>query len=214
MKLIANFMKILLLCSLGGQSALASFTPSAAIAQTTKAKFVQSIIEKFQPQIISRVGQPLRAEFYAEPFFTLGASCGGAKSYPHMSIYSKILELPDLSLAAAVCHELGHILGDVSPNTIHKKSQYDPRDSYEGEADYFAGKCMHTLYQKTDRSILIAAFAYPVGMVTASKTGSGDIKFNGINEGDNFLECRVLSYENGLDLKPRPKCWYNPKVEK
>jgi hypothetical protein len=189
--------------------------PSTAAAQTPNAVFIQEIVARFQPVIVARHGRPLTLFFYKEDWFQAATGWNKKENSLKMSIYGGVLNLPELERAAVTCHELGHILGDVPLSAIpnYEETKFDPRDSVEGEADYFAGRCMLVLYPKTEHTELINSFVNIVEKASGEKLGHFEqlFDFKGINENYPTPVCRVHSFESGLKLRERPTCWYNPK---
>ncbi len=216
MILMAKFVKFVLICSLFGQAALADIpVPSATLAKTPQSLFVQNIVDRFQPVILARHKQTLKISFYETGWFQASTGWNKKENQLVMRVHSGIFELPQLGIAAVTCHELGHILGDVPLSAIpnHRKTTFDPQDSVEGEADYFAGRCMRMLYKNIDEEEIIQAFAKVIEKLKGTKIDRSERlpDFNGIDQEYPSPACRVLSFENGLKLLQRPRCWYNPK---
>jgi hypothetical protein len=206
-----NLVIALLLFTLSSQNA---FAENSEI--TAKKELVQSIVGKFQTRVVQKWGQPIKLKFVTDN--VLQATSGFVKkNKPEIEIYDGALALPEFPLATIVCHELGHILGDVPHSLIEKVAgpDSDLRVSVEGEADYFSGKCMRELYSTTTTlEYLTDSFAYVLSEIDGHNVKPGENflrDFNGINNDYPEPACRLVSFEKGLNLEPRPKCWFNPQ---
>jgi hypothetical protein len=126
-----------------------------------------------------------------------------------------INKFTELSIAVVACHEIGHILGEVtyvSAGALERDSSFI---GVEGEADYFAGICSNRYFRNeelTQRAIRETfSILYNDDTLDENMAKIPSNYFNkGINTFYPFAECRLLSALNGASNLPRPKCWYNP----
>ena len=140
-----------------------------------------------------------------------------------VTVYGGVLkQLNDSEIIFVLCHEMGHIFGEVTfkdipnnNNTVHLEI-----NAVEGEADYFAGSCVLESLSKLKHisNSELEAKAYESILGTMSKIYNAPIDFKlaenqvftGINAAYPEKECRVLSALRGLHNESRPRCWYNP----
>lgn len=135
-----------------------------------------------------------------------------------VNFFNKLLQSFTMDeVQLVVCHELGHLLGNLSHREIGSKSS--PL-SVEGEADYFAGKCLVYTFMELEgfdrngaqeKAFLAALGAYSKLYETDAHARHAEgMRYDGINPSYPEPACRTLTVWNGAEDLPRPKCWYNP----
>ena len=156
---------------------------------------------------------------------TMGTSVTGTVYYSAKAVEQ--FEL--LHLLHYTCHEIGHHLGETTGDLTPRFGL-----AFEGEADYFSGKCLGEFLKKHRRDFVSdlktttrSSFCSEnlqcdefVSLITASimalTDGPVDAQaavegiFPGINQQYPEKNCRALSAISGFLSLPRPKCWYNP----
>jgi hypothetical protein len=138
------------------------------------------------------------------------------RSVPRITVTRSLLrELDGDEVLRSVCHEIGHFLGDTS------FGGYSDGIAYEGEADYFGGKCMVRYYQeirglsaRAAESAAIETLSNQIPKrarcrVSADTARESSFKA-GINDQYPDWDCRMLTTTNGALGLPRPECWFNP----
>lgn len=130
--------------------------------------------------------------------------------------------LTEDEVVIVVCHELGHLNGDLTLSAIGFTPASGLKNplSVEGEADYFAGKCAVSYYMDIEglpfegaqeKTFFAAINAFSkLYSYSAKGQNASSRKFRGINDDYPEPDCRVLSVWNGAEGLARPKCWYNP----
>jgi len=176
---------------------------------------IQQLVESYQTAVKKKSGTPIQLSFRdAQIMQELGGF--DAEGELVMIIYHGILTAPTGTALTTTCHELGHILGSVPLSTaIIGRTRTDPRDSVEGEADYFAGGCVRRYHQQLGLSESVSQQAartcfQNIYGYTPDETLAAEQVYPGINGKYPSPECRLLSTLAGIKGSPRPKCWYNP----
>lgn len=226
MHLLAKALKLVLLCSfishfsMAGESAPRTMDTyreaTTELLQHPKGQLVATILKRFEPAIVARHGETMRLRLYKTGFVQASGGFHATTKKLEMKVHSGVFDLSELHVATAICHELGHALGDLPYSAIPNAGEttFDVRDSVEGEADYFGGKCMRILYGLNAEKEIAITKAYTDVMAKISNRSIGSSEnlpnFTGINPDYPAPECRVLSFKQGLTLGERPKCWYNP----
>lgn len=135
-----------------------------------------------------------------------------------------LLTLPIEAVVFVICHEIGHLMGDVPFSTTAQTNQiHHPKLAVEGEADYFGGACARKAMCPESKEFCEKAvdgarlnfeemfgkgkFDAEIAEYTEYKKG------NGINHTYPDPNCRMLSALNGVLGLERPKCWYNPTAD-
>jgi hypothetical protein len=140
-----------------------------------------------------------------------------------VNFFKKLLEdFSDDEVVIVVCHELGHLLGNLTSTEIARYPLDRSRDplSVEGEADYFAGQCAVHYFMEIEgfdsNGAAEKTFSAAVGAfsklyeVDAAGQNAQRAQFPGVNTDYPDPSCRTLSVWHGAEEKQRPKCWYNP----
>lgn len=174
---------------------------------------VESLIQYYRPEILARYGQDVQVTFHRQE--VLQALGGWRDDNIVIDIYQKILRMERYLLVAALCHELGHILGHVNFSSI-PSAKSSRLDNVEGEADYFGGKCLADWFQRegkgsesqtlaflANKSCLETIYGETIDIEKAKATKSNETEL-----GYPLSECRLLSAYNGIFNLPRPECWY------
>ena len=187
-----------------------------AFAEEGQKDFIESLVEGHQDEVRSRFDQSITLTFFdADILQALG---GRRKGKLVIDVFKGIWNLPDeVVVSVFICHELGHILGNVSIGEALEgtggSTHFDPLDNVEGEADYFSGKCIRNTWDALGPIDLLAVARNALELIYKEEIDEGRAhqrEFKGINPGYPDKDCRLLSVKAGLMGWPRPKCWYNP----
>lgn len=193
----------------------------------SKIQAAKDLVARYQPQIQARFGEK------AELVFEKTNDCKWIQAYASreegkmfIRIYPGLINALDHdALTFAVCHELGHYLGSVTPIETKVETKFDHRDSIEGEADYFGGACARSVLCAPEDKLCERAVDAGRAALQAFQ-GSKTIidpdlaqhkkykKYHGINPEYPDVHCRMLSIIYGVIGEERPSCWYNPKTNK
>ena len=199
-----------------------------------KKRIITQIYDKYRDQIISRYGKDVELIFH--PADVLQMTGGHNRDGElEITVYAGVLKkLDELAIVQAMCHEVGHILGEVTMRDAGSAGPYNPLDSVEGEADYFSGSCSRQYFDNNPisnnilqssycsinhnacneavmaaRSVLLALYGKEVDEELAYDSVYSENL--GINPSYPNASCRLLSVIAGIQETARPKCWYNPK---
>lgn len=145
----------------------------------------------------------------------MNASASARIFGPSLTITTEALrQMVDDEALATMCHEMGHLFGERFFTTVSGLA-------VEGEADYFAGKCLMKYLTEvrgmSSRRATAAAEEIAKGEAVAFAQGRltwerGYLTFyEGINRSYPPDECRLLTVLHGVWGWKRPACWYNPK---
>lgn len=188
-------------------------TSDLAVAQ----RLIQNLVANHQPEIVRRFGEAVQLKFLNGD---VQQANGGHDSSGHLVIlvYGGISKLPPPMVSYIICHELGHILGEVPLAKIpadQRKSAFDLRDSVEGEADYFAGRCLKKFFSNGQNPTLTALATAKLALEKIMSAHlpwplPAQAPYPGINPSYPEPACRLLSVVAGTTGAPRPACWYNP----
>jgi len=171
-------------------------------------------VERYQQKVVVR--------FFEEPHhcdvIQMTAALDRRNGQPRMEVYHGILEAMETdAIIAATCHELGHFFGDVSLEEAgQQESDVNLALSVEGEADYFAGKCVTQFlpgrHAATEAGRNLFATLHGDRAIDHHQAMSEVYSLQrGIDASYPTPQCRMLSYLAGVLDEPRPKCWYNPQ---
>lgn len=185
----------------------------------SREKFIQALIAPYQAEAVRRLGQPIALKMHWDS--NIQQALGGHDSSGHLviEVYAGIAQLPLPMMSYVLCHELGHILGEVPMAAIppNQRLHVDLRDSVEGEADYFSGRCLRQLAPPNQAPELTVLQTAKVGLETINHESlpwplPSLPPYPGINPSYPKPECRLLSVLAGAKGNPRPLCWYNPQL--
>lgn len=199
-----------------------------------KKRIITQLYDKYRDQIISRYARDVELIFH--PADVLQMTGGHNRDGEiEITVYAGVFKKFDkLAIVQATCHEIGHILGEVTLRDAGSTGPYNPLNSVEGEADYFSGKCSKQYFENNPISNNITQSSYCLfshnacnEAVTAARSVTtalykeevdeklaSDSKYTknlGIDPSYPSTSCRLLSMIAGIQGNERPKCWYNPK---
>jgi hypothetical protein len=180
----------------------------------SKEEELRSLLEWYQPEILAHTGQSARFEIIQSPAVQLTG--GHARGEVLFQVWTGALEAFDLpALLLAGCHELGHILGEITPKMAGEPGREIENDGVEGEADYFAGRCFREAVDSDEASFFYALDSLWRGLYgTPPNPRKAEreryTRGRGINPTYPDADCRALSMLSGFREEPRPACWYNP----
>lgn len=181
---------------------------------------IDSLVTLYQEKAIKQTGQFIKVEHIDSDIFQMTGGHDQGKLV--LRVYKKIVtDLSDNGLIAAACHELGHIFGEIPLSAVSKGTRFDPLDSVEGEADYFAGKCTKYFFSslkiQNPTNLAIASEIEILSKVyrelNIHNLETPLPEYEGINSSYPSAECRFQSFKAGVFNHPRPKCWFNPSIE-
>lgn len=181
---------------------------------------VRLILDRYQPLALERLGTPVELRLSSTTDCRFIQAYGGhdTEGRPHVTFFPGLLrEFSSNAVLFTLCHELGHLFGQVTPQEAGVVTKYDMRDSLEGEADYFAGSCVlgalrdESLALEASREALQKFMGPTVDIDPARAMKKKYRKGKGIDPEYPNPDCRLLTIENGIRDLPRPACWYNPK---
>lgn len=179
----------------------------------SKKRFVHNFVERYQSAIEKRMGHRLWVNLIESDRFHASVETDAMDSF-YMEIHTRVLErMTERQLNFVLCHEIGHVLGEVTFADIPpEKNRYklDGRAGVEGESDYFAGRCLRETVEfeaavEAARDVFIMLKGGPIDPEKAVEQ-----KADGIDPEWPSSECRLLSVIRGYRGEPRPACWYNP----
>ena len=185
---------------------------------------IRAVVDGYAGESARRYGTPIQLVFDDADIAqaTGGIVRGGI---PEITIYAGLIKgMTAEEAVAAACHEIGHVLGRVAFESLPDQrpaSSDSNKDSVEGEADYFSGRCVYDHLRRAFDAPEAEAAALAADIVTRTlekiygtkidyRTAEGEI-FPGIDPSYPDKECRLLSAISGVGLRQRPKCWYNPR---
>jgi hypothetical protein len=186
-------------------------------AQANELEIIHDVIALHQKEARAKYGFEIAFKIEDSPDVNAYVTSTDDGSKPLIVFMSGFLKLVnDDEILLGVCHEVGHILGEMSFGT---RSQI----AFESEADYFAGKCAVRYYQSKGKSFsraqesavqmfrktfprLLKERLHPQRALSKYFEYEIDSEYA---EGD----CRLLSTIHGALERRRPSCWYNPKVK-
>lgn len=219
-------------------ASLLSFSIHATSFDETnfKKEIITEIVDSYRPQIIARYGYDVNLTFSEIEAFNMfgGHDRSGALV---IKVFKKALtNFSSLAIVSTTCHELGHILGEVTTERAGS-TQYNSLDSVEGEADYFSGSCARKYFDKniinpnyekspycssSDQGChqaihgsrdMFRAFTISYGFPEPNEADAAEKYYDdgyGINPSYPDPNCRILSMISGVLNHIRPSCWYNP----
>jgi len=204
--------------------AVLCFTPigsAKAADQSGIREVIRQLVALYQADGRLRYNETIDLGFIEEDIVNAAALWNPATGDIGLRFFRKLLaDFTPAEVTFVVCHELGHILGDVAHSSIPNRIKESPF-SIEGEADYFAGKCAVSYfyeiegldYDGAQEKTFFAAASAISKLYEVEALGQKAVhdRFDGINPTYPDPSCRVLSIWNGAEGKPRPKCWYNPR---
>lgn len=178
---------------------------------------IEEIVAKYDPYAYSKHQQSIQLKYHlnsCDTFQLLGGHNKEGKVV--LEVYSGALKnFDEKSIVTGICHEIGHILGEITLEDAGVSGRVISQDAVEGEADYFAGKCTFDFFKDMAKTKLAIRSTYETlyrkeideSLALTEKYTKG----NGIHPSYPSAECRLLSAFLGLENKLRPSCWYNPK---
>jgi hypothetical protein len=205
---------------LGLLMASIALSPQArAIDGPEMRQIVKNVVSLYQNESYGRYNARVDLNFVEEDVLNAFAVWQGKNA--SVNFYKTLLEkLTQDEVIVVVCHELGHVLGDLTEEKAGGESRGDPL-SLEGEADWFAGRCAVGYYQDIEGFSLEGAqektFQAAVDVFSkiyeteAVAQRAASKKFGGINLSYADPDCRALSVWAGAEGRPRPSCWYDPQ---
>lgn len=181
-----------------------------------KTDFIRSLVAFRQLQVENRFNQGIELKFTSSCL--LQAQGGHDFQSKIVLVISRgiLAKLNRAEIAAVTCHELGHILGSVTLADTGETSMFNKLDSVEGEADYYAGKCLLNALNKDFRLAeetfkTLFSKLYRTDAFNLEQAARTVFTMNrGINSTYPNQDCRLWSSISGLYGLERPKCWYNP----
>lgn len=182
-----------------------------------RTRMIEAIVENYQGEAVARFGH--RIELTFSPTNSMLQALGGWDNNGKLliAVYGGILALPAAAIPAVICHELGHIFGEVPFSRLppNRRPGMDLKNNVEGEADYFGGRCLVRFFAGHAQAHQLALASAKATLETISSRNISWplpplLPFNGINSGYPAPECRLLSMFSGIYGRQRPKCWFNP----
>lgn len=190
-------------------------------AATQKLEIVAEVIGSYQPLALEKLSRliELRVSETTDCRFIQAYGGHDKAGIPHVTFFPGLIrEFSSNAVLFTLCHELGHLFGSVTPKDAGIATPYDPRDSIEGEADYFAGSCI--LNYLKDETLAFEAgkealqkFMGPSTTMDPERARKKKYK-HGIDFDYPNPDCRLLTILNGIRGEDRPTCWYNPKEKR
>jgi hypothetical protein len=234
MNLRLSFFIILVLSSFELMAMTSAKSPMSAVcvddnSVAIKKQIVTDLVAKYQPNVVARYGTQVELKFEKSD------DCSFVMAYAGHNKDEKIVlrifpgtfqQLSQEANVFVVCHELGHLLGSITPKETGVSSKFDPRDSIEGEADYFGGDCARRALCPAESDNLCepavdAAREALEAIYGTAKPIDPDgaqhlvyKKHHGIDPEYPSPDCRLLSVIYGVLGKERPTCLYSPKTKK
>lgn len=200
-----------------------------------KREVVEEIVNNHRAAMVEKWKKETEIEFWFVDARQAGASL--ANYNPKLTFYSRLMEeLSAEDIALVTCHELGHLLGEISYRQSGHffYSHFDTMT--EGEADYWGGKCILNFVRNRDlREKEVNSFCahlanedekeYCSKAISIANNGfkfilkvekvEPELALSEVYKGIDYLHpnanCRALSAINGIIGSARPKCWYNPQ---
>lgn len=218
-------MKITGIISSAVVAAVLCFTPvgnAKAADQSGIREVIRQLVALYQGYGHLRYNETIDLGFIEEDIVNAAALYDPKTGDIGLRFFRKLLaDFTPAEVTIVVCHELGHILGDVAHSSIPNRIKESPF-SVEGEADYFAGKCAVSYfyeiegldYNGAQEKTFFAAASVMAKLYEVEALGQKaerDRFPDGINPTYPDPNCRVLSVWNGAEGKQRPKCWFNPR---
>ena len=175
-----------------------------------KIKNIHLVLGMYAKEILLKTG--LRLDLRFNPSMVMQATGGIVDGKPEMTFYEGIIKnLSSDSLVLVTCHELGHILGGVSFRSLGVLRPRIMDDSVEGEADYFAGKCLLLFFKDSQDAKNVGQAGYESIYKRKIDWRLAESQvYSGVSTEYPSDSCRVLSMRRGVEGSERPKCWYNP----
>lgn len=196
------------------------FLPAISHSQDTGEEAVIDMIALHQDEVRMKTGHEVEVIF--DPAQRFRATAKIYPTGPVIKFYASMVEqLTPLELVTIACHELGHILGEIRHANIIGGGIRTFREAVEGEADYYAGKCLRNYLEVTG----VRKNSVKVAGEIASRTYQKLLQQNapiqahlaertriiGILPAYPNPECRLLTVLRGIEGSSRPECWYNPE---
>lgn len=178
---------------------------------------IEELVAKYDSYVYLKRQQSIRLKYHfnsCDTFQLLGGHNNEGKIV--LEVYSGALKnFDENSIVTAICHEIGHILGEITLEDAGIHGRVISQNAVEGEADYFAGKCTFDFFKDIAKTKLAIRSTYETlyrkEIDESLALVENYIQGNGIHSSYPSAECRLLSAFLGLENKPRPSCWYNPK---
>lgn len=211
---------VLMALLMASYTIVASAQCALSSASSAKLGMLSDLVESYQDRIMQRYGERVRFELVPTTDCRRISANSGHRQDGSFSISISPGAVDYFSADALVlvgCHELGHILGEVTPLEAGVTSRFDPRDSLEGEADYFAGSCARDSLNAPERVLLagmeVLRFLHGQNYVFNLRKASKRVyrRLNGIDPEYPNPSCRLLSIQRGAENGARPSCWYHPR---
>ena len=144
-----------------------AISPQAAhseVSTTVAESLIANIISSFSAEIESTHHLPLDVR-YSWSIDTFQALGGRLENTVEFTFYGGLLtgEMDEDTLKVVVCHELGHVLGGYPEVPDYPY----PKNSVEGQADYFAtAKCLKRVFANDDNQALMQRVELPRSITT------------------------------------------------
>jgi hypothetical protein len=182
---------------------------------------VRHVVHRHQDLARARYGHMIEVRFMDDSrhcdLVNMEAGLDERGHRPRIFIYHGLLtRLSIEGIIAATCHELGHFFGEVTRGQAGETGRpVELLMSVEGEADYFAGRCLADYYGSIPGAVeagrkLYGSLHIDMKINENLARGRAYEQNHGIDTKYPDPHCRMLSLISGALGESRPACWYNP----